>query len=67
VTNIIRIAWQTPMMPVPAFDYFHAECLLQRPEFKSEAIAQGKWSKLQTEEVGSDAKCSHCERKLRES
>lgn len=61
---IIRIAWETTVMPVSAYDYFHSQCLLKRPEFESEAIAQGQWSELQESDVAPSAICSHCSKKL---
>jgi hypothetical protein len=63
--TIISVAWQTSVMPVPAYDYFHAECEASH-EFKSEAIKNGARRELSSEDIATFAVCSHCYGKLKE-
>lgn len=57
--TIICISWQTEPLPVPAFCYFYSDCL-EKHEFKSENIANGKRREVELKDMAVWARCDAC-------
>lgn len=60
--QVICMQWQSSVMPVPAFDYFHADCFTGQ----AERFPNGRIRYVPIHEVGMSAICSGCWEYIRE-
>ena len=57
--QVVCWSWQTPVMPVKAYGYFHTHCIERHPP-RVQAAARGEIRRAALEQITPGTKCDHC-------